>query len=76
MTDPARRPPFALMAEFHSSRELIHAIRESHKAGYKQLEAYTQAKAAQSSTTPMNPSSSPMIALMKSVCASGKNNSF
>ena len=41
MTDPARKPPFALMAEFHSSKELIHAIRESHKAGYKQLEAYT-----------------------------------
>jgi len=41
MTDPARKPPFALMAEFHSPRELIHAIRESHKAGYKQLEAYT-----------------------------------
>jgi len=41
MTDPARKPPFALMAEFHSSKELINAIRESHKAGYKQLEAYT-----------------------------------
>ncbi len=41
MTDPTRQPPFALMAEFHSSGELIHAIRESHKAGYKQLEAYT-----------------------------------
>ncbi len=41
MTDPARKPPFALMAEFHSSKELINAIRESHKAGYKQMEAYT-----------------------------------
>jgi len=41
MNDPARKPPFALMAEFHSSKELIDAIRESHKAGYKQLEAYT-----------------------------------
>jgi len=41
MTDPARKPPFALMAEFGSSKELIQAIRESHKAGYKQMEAYT-----------------------------------
>ncbi len=41
MTEPARKPPFALMAEFHSSKELIGAIREAHKAGYKELEAYT-----------------------------------
>jgi len=41
MSEPARKPPFALMAEFHSSKELIAAIRESHQAGYKQLEAYT-----------------------------------
>ena len=48
MTDPARKPPFALMAEFHSSKELIHAIRESHKAGYKQLEAYTPTRSRRS----------------------------
>jgi hypothetical protein len=41
VSDPARKPPFALMAEFHSSRELIDAIREARQAGYKQLEAYT-----------------------------------
>ena len=41
MTEPARKPPFALMAEFHSAKELIHAIRESRKAGYTKLEAYT-----------------------------------
>lgn len=41
MTDPARKPPFALMAEFHSSKELIQAIRASHDAGYTKLEAYT-----------------------------------
>lgn len=38
---PAHQPPFALMAEFHSSQELLRAIRESREAGYKQLEAYT-----------------------------------
>jgi hypothetical protein len=41
MTEPARQAPFALMAEFHSSRELLHAIRESRKAGYREIEAYT-----------------------------------
>ena len=29
MSDPARKPPFALMAEFHSSKELIQAIRDA-----------------------------------------------
>ena len=41
MSEPIRKPPFALMAEFHSSKELIQAIRESRQAGYKDLEAYT-----------------------------------
>jgi hypothetical protein len=41
MTEPARQAPFALMAEFHSAKELIHAIRESRKAGYEEIEAYT-----------------------------------
>ena len=41
MSEPIRKPPFALMAEFHSSMELIQAIRESRQAGYKDLEAYT-----------------------------------
>lgn len=41
MSEPARQSPFALMAEFHSSRELIEAIRAAHRAGYTELEAYT-----------------------------------
>ena len=41
MIEPARKPPFALMAEFNSSRELIGAIQRSRAAGYTQLEAYT-----------------------------------
>ena len=41
MIEPARKPPFALMAEFHSSRDLIDAIQRSREAGYTRLEAYT-----------------------------------
>ena len=40
-TMPTTKRPFALMAEFRSSRELIAAIREARSAGYTQLEAYT-----------------------------------
>ena len=38
---PITKPPFALMAEFHSSQELLSAIRTSRRAGYTKLEAYT-----------------------------------
>jgi hypothetical protein len=41
MTAPTHKPPFALMAEFQTSQELIQAIRASHEAGYTKLEAYT-----------------------------------
>ncbi len=41
MTGPERKPPFALMAEFHSAGDLIAAIRRSREAGYTELEAYT-----------------------------------
>ncbi len=38
---PTSKRSFALMAEFRSSKELVHAIREAREAGYTQLEAYT-----------------------------------
>lgn len=41
MTGPVRKPPFGLMAEFHSSTQLIDAIRKSRQAGYTEVEAYT-----------------------------------
>jgi len=41
MKAPAIKPPFALMAEFHSSRELLQAIRTAREAGYTKMEAYT-----------------------------------
>lgn len=41
MTEPLRKPPFGLMAEFHSSAELLHAIRATREAGYTKVEAYT-----------------------------------
>ena len=41
MSAPATKPEFALMAEFRSSRELLHAIEQSRAAGYTEIEAYT-----------------------------------
>ena len=41
MKEAPRKPPFALMAEFHSSQELLRAIEKSKAQGYKELEAYT-----------------------------------
>ena len=38
---PTIKRPFALMAEFRSSKELIAAIRDAREAGYTHLEAYT-----------------------------------
>ncbi len=38
---PATKPPFALMAEFGSSAELLKAIEAAQREGYTQLEAYT-----------------------------------
>lgn len=40
-TESVTKPPFALMAEFHSSEQLIEAIERSREDGYTQLEAYT-----------------------------------
>ena len=37
MSAPATKPEFALMAEFRSSRELLHAIERSRAAGYTEL---------------------------------------
>lgn len=36
-----RTPTYGLMAEFHSSRELITAIRRLREAGYKKMDAFT-----------------------------------
>jgi hypothetical protein len=41
MSEAATKPEFALMAEFRSSRELLHAIEQSRAAGYTEIEAYT-----------------------------------
>ena len=41
MSKAATKPEFALMAEFRSSGELLHAIEQSRAAGYTELEAYT-----------------------------------
>ncbi len=41
MSEAATKPEFALLAEFRSSRALLHAIEQSRAAGYTELEAYT-----------------------------------
>ena len=41
MNEPTPTAPFGMMAEFHSSKALIRAIREARKAGYRKLDAYT-----------------------------------
>ena len=41
MRAPAKQPLFGMMAEFHSSQDLLRAVKSARAAGYTDLDAYT-----------------------------------